>query len=162
MVLRLFWKESLCCSVGHYQLCLWSTEKEKKRYVRKEAAGIGEKLGGGSMHATNDGRRRWEWDSFTIRAQRQVNLLWIFGKKSLYQDMLNFSESCSYKSTPNVDTVTTTWPIGKDQETLCISQCNRSCNFQAGKEERQTGCWALHPAPAVHFSLWLNDELVYA
>lgn len=31
---------------------------EKKRDVRREATGIGEKLGGGSMHATNDGRKR--------------------------------------------------------------------------------------------------------
>lgn len=79
----------------------------EKRGVRREAAGIGEKLGGGSMHASNDGRRRQEWDTFTIRAQCQENLLCTLGKKSLYQDVLNFSESCSCSSTPSVDTVTT-------------------------------------------------------
>lgn len=34
------------------------TVGEKERDVRKEAAVIGEKLGSGSMHTSNNGRRR--------------------------------------------------------------------------------------------------------
>ena len=51
------------------------TVGEKEGDVKREAAVIGEKLGSGSMHASNDGRRRWEWDTSTVCAQWQANSL---------------------------------------------------------------------------------------
>lgn len=55
-----FRKESLHCCLSLSGLVLkYSKRKEvtvgEKGDVRREAAGIGEELGGGSMHAANDG-----------------------------------------------------------------------------------------------------------
>lgn len=49
---------SLSALVLKYSIRKEVTVGEKKRDIRREAAGIGEKLGGGSMHATSDGRKR--------------------------------------------------------------------------------------------------------
>lgn len=64
MLLRLSFERNLCATLSLSALVLKCSKRneitvgEKEGHVRREAAVIGEKLGSGSMHASNDGRRR--------------------------------------------------------------------------------------------------------
>lgn len=63
MLLRLSFERNLCATLSLLALVLKCSKRNEitvgeEGHVRRETAVIGEKLGSGSMHASNDGRRR--------------------------------------------------------------------------------------------------------